>query len=357
VKAIDPELMERYFKKKVPEDATLPVHIIMDYGAIEAFMEDPRNTEAKGFVLQDFRKINDICEKGKNLLVRAYKYFNLTRDDRHTLENLAMKLFLDHEEAFDYAYAWYSYYHASGKMSHHSIPGDFSVTDEKLDAFLEETKEWFRELAKGRECLITHYDEENSTVILIEHGSYIRTITYWQEKEIKMISFRPASEDILLYNNENNVLSIKASLAKDREQYIESFSRCIMGDESLAESEERDAIYTLRPLQNGSFNWDGNESVKKVILTEVILKLPGSTDPVVKINSKDVRESLSENFSDIGLDAGELTYAHFHFILDVDGKEQKVSFMIAPPDVSDLAQKKHVDIISDYLKQQGVKLI
>jgi hypothetical protein len=152
-------------------------------------------------------------------------------------------------------------------------------------------------------------------------------------------------------------MSIKASLAKDREQYIKSFCRCIMGDESLAESAERDRIYTLKPLQDGSFNWNGNEDIKRVILTEVKLKLRGGTEPVVKISSGDVIKTLAEDISGVGLDVGELTYAKFRFVLDVDGKEQKVSFMIAPPDVSDLAQKRHVEIISDYLKEQEVKLI
>jgi len=146
VNAVGWELMERYFTEKFPE-AKLASHIIMDYEAVEAFMEDPRNAEARGLMQEDFRRINDVCGKGKNLLVRAYNYFDIPRDDKRTLENLAMKLFLDHKAAFDYAYAWYSYYHASGKMSHHSIPGEFGVTDEKLECFLEETKERFRELA------------------------------------------------------------------------------------------------------------------------------------------------------------------------------------------------------------------
>jgi len=356
VKAIDPELMERYFTEKFPE-AQRPFHIIMDLEAIEAFMGDPRNAEPRGLVQEDFRRINDICEKGKNLLVRAYKYFDIERDDRHTPENLAMKLFLDYPGAFDYAYVWYCYYHASAKMSHHLISGDFRPTKRNLDAFLKETKEWFKDLAKGPECIITHYDEEDSTVILIKHGSYIRTVAFWKEDKIEMISFRPASEDILLYNKETEILSVKASLAKDREQYITSFSRYIMEDESLAESKNRDTIYTLKPLQNGSFNWDGNENIKEIVLTEVKLRLPGSTEPVIKISSKDVRKTLAKDVSDIRLDSGELTYAHFRFILDVDGKKQKISFMIAPPAVSDLSQKKHAEIISNYLEDQGVKLI
>ena len=356
VEAIDHELMERYFRSKHP-DKKLPPHIIMNIDAVEAFMEDPRNAEAKGLIEQDFSKINDICEKGKNLLVRAYKRFDIPRDDRLTPQGMAMKLFLDHLEAFGYAYAWYCYYHTSGKMSHHRIPGDFRLTKKKLDTFFQETKEWFRELAKGKECIITPYDEEDSTVILIKHGSYVRTIAFWKEDRIEILSFRPANEDILLYDKHNSILSVKASLPKDREQYIRSFSRCIMGDESLAESEDRDTIYTLEPLQDGRFDWEGNEVIKRIILTEIRLVLPGRTEPVIKISSKDVRKTLAEDMPTISLASGSLTYARFRFFLDIDGEEKKVSFMIAPPDVSDLSQKKYSEIISGFLKDQGVKLI
>jgi len=356
VESITHELMKKYFSTKFP-DAKFPYHLILNAEAVEAFMDDHRNAEVKGLIEQDFRKINDICEKGKNLLVRAYKRFDIQRDDRLTPQGMAMKLFLDHLEAFAYAYAWYCYYHTSGKMSHHNIPGDFRLTKKKLDAFLKDTKDWFYELAKGKQCIITPYNEEDSTVILIKHGSYVQTIAFWKEDKIEISSFRPANEDILLYNKDNSVLSIKASLQKDREQYIRSFSRCIMGDESLAESEDRDTIYTLEPLQDGRFDWEGNEVIKRIILTEIRLVLPGRTEPVIKISSKDVIKTLDDDMPTISLASGSLTYARFRFFLDIEGDEKKVSFMIAPPDVSDLSQKKYADIISEFLKDQGVKLI
>ena len=188
VEAIEHTLIERYFTEKL-RDAKLPIHIIMNIEAVEAFMADPRNVEAKGLVQEDFRKINDICEKAQSVLIRAYRHYGIHRDDRLTLQGLALKLFLDHPEAFDYAYAWYCYFHASTKMSHHRIPGDFSLTKKKLDSFLEKTKRWFKDLAKGDECIITHYDEEDSTVILIKHGNYVRTIAYWEEDRIEVRSF------------------------------------------------------------------------------------------------------------------------------------------------------------------------
>jgi hypothetical protein len=144
VKAIDPSLLERYFTEKLRGRGDLPFRIIMDWPAIEQFMADERNADATALVLEDLRKINDICEKAKNHVVRAYKQSDIPWDDEDSPENLAMKLFLDHPAAFDYAYMWYCYYHTSSTLSSHRIPGNFKLNSRKLDKFLGETKEWFR---------------------------------------------------------------------------------------------------------------------------------------------------------------------------------------------------------------------
>jgi hypothetical protein len=357
VKAIDPGLLERYFTEKLRGKGELPFRIIMDWPAIQQFMADERNAQATALVIEDLSRINDICEKAKNHVVRAYRQFNISWDQNDSPENLAMKLFLDHDDAFDFAYTWYCYYHTSSTLSSHRIPGKFKLTESKLAKFLKETREWFGQLAKGRQCLVTHYDEADSTVILIKHGSYVKTVAYWKENEIDVTSFRPASEDVLLYEKTPGLLRIKASLPKDREQYIASFSECIMGDASLAESEDRDTVYTLKPLQDGTFNWDGNEDIKQIMLTEVKLRLPGGTEPMVNISSGDVRKSLKESLRGIKLEAGELTFAKLRFALKVDGKKPRVSVEISPPARSNLNQKRHAEIISAYLKAQKVELV
>ena len=355
VESVENSLIERYFTEKL-KDVKLPPHIIMNIEAVEKFMGDTRNAVARGLIVQDFRKINDLCEKGSSLIVNAYKKYSIPRDDRLKIQGLAMKLFLDHEEAFDYAYTWYSYYHTSSKVSEHNMLGDFVLTKKKMDDFLKDTRKWFSDLAKGPECIMMHYDEQDTTVILVEHGSYVRTMAYWKDDKIELISFRPASEDILLYKKKENKLSIKASLQKDREQYIKSFSRLIMGDESLAESKDRDTVYSFEPLRNGKFSWSGTDIIKEIILTEIKIEIPGSTEAVVRIRSKDVLKTLEEDIHNISLDSVKIKCVRFRFTIEIDGKKQPVSFMIEPPDVSDLAQKRHEDIISDYLKKQKVKL-
>ena len=87
------------------------------------------------------------------------------------------------------------------------------------------------------------------------------------------------------------------------------------------------------------------------------VQLPGETEPVIELSSNDVRKSLAEDFSEMSLKSVKLICAGFRFFLEIDGKTEKVSFMISPPDVSDLTKKNHAEIIAAYLEEQGVKLI
>ena len=353
VDSIDHQLMERYFTTKF-STYKLPVHIILDAETVEDFMQDPRNIEAKGLIKEDFSRINDICDKGKNHVVRSYRFHEIPIDGKLTPQGLAMQLFLDHPEAFDYAFAWHCYYNSSSKMSHHNIPGDFELSDKQIESFQKDTKDWFENLAKGEECQVQTYNEDGQTVILVKHGSYVQTIAHWKNDEIETISYRPAHEDLLLYDKDKGLLSIKARLDKDRQEYIRLFSKHLMQDESLADRDDLNKIYSLQPLQDGSFDWNGNEHIRQIILTKIKFVLRDSTNTVLEIKSDDVRKSLDMlGYKKLGL----LISVRFRFVLDIDGKTRKVSFMIAPPDVSDLSRKKYSDIISSYLTKQGVKLV
>lgn len=49
---------------------------------------------------------------------------------------------------------------------------------------------------------------------------------------------------------------------KDKVNYINAFSEAILGDESQAVRPDRDATYTLEPLQKGIFSFEGNYTAR-----------------------------------------------------------------------------------------------
>ena len=88
--------------------------------------------------------------------------------------------------------------------------------------------------AKGEECRVHYYDEGEQVIFLVERGSYLRALAHWEDGEIKVKSFRPASEDVLIYERRHGQLCIQTTYPADIEQYIRSFTRIFMGNPLLA---------------------------------------------------------------------------------------------------------------------------
>jgi hypothetical protein len=353
----DPGLLEQYFLRIIPKEQIPPHLSVMYYEYVQHLLDTLEDERIREMIFEDFRRMNDICEQKLGTLVWVGKLFGIEAFENETPQALAMRLFLNYEEAFEYAWARYCIYGSASKISRHNIPCEgFEIDADKLEAFKEEIKGYFADLAKGADCRVSYYDEGDQVVILIARGSYFRTIARWEGGEIKFESFRPASEDVLLYDKRNRQLCVQTPLAKDREQYIRSFTNAIVGDPSLAENPDRDKVYTLTPIQHGTFSWNGNEHITSIIPLEAKLKVKGATEPVITIRSKNLRETLENEFEGASLSGVELIYIKFRFTIETEDKAEHVTFVITPPDATDLAKKKHADIISSYLKENGVQL-
>ena len=356
VDAIPETMMGEYFEMKSAGRVVLDGY---DAESVGSFLSSPGEEELKSSIQEDFTCINDICEKVMNHLVKAVHRHGVTIHDEEKREELAMRIFLHHPEAFEYAYDKFCIYNADNKMSHHNIAADgFQITDDKLESFKSRVGEFYFNLAKGQECIVKTYDEEDETLMLVLHGSYRRSVPAWDGPQIRTLFYRPATEDALRFKKKTGTLSIKAPYKRDKENYIKIFTEVIVEDGSQATRPDRDATYTLEPLQNGTFSFAGNEAISGVTLLEVRLSLHGGATPEVLIRSHDVLRTLQEGLGgNIRLDAGELVHAKFRFKLQIDGKTRSVTFEITPPNVTNLHRSRYADIIGAYLKENGVKLV
>jgi len=355
VDSIPGNLMEQYLFRACNKIFRLEAY---DYEVVDRFLESLTDQELKHSILEDFTHINDIGEKVMNILVKAVDKYGIETTGEETKQELAMHLFLNHPEAFAYAYDYYCLFNATSKMSYHKMPpSDCVITPEKIGKFKERIIEFYSNLAKDHECLVRHYDEIDQVVIVVIHGSYPRSVSTWQRGDLDTIFFRPAKEDILQFNKKVSLLSIKAPYKKDKINYINAFQQTILEDNSQLDDSERDATYTLEPLQKGIFNYAGNEVIESITLLEVKLAIRGSTNPEITIRSSDVLKTLRDDIAGIDLGSGDLVHVKLMFRLEADGKSRKVAFEITPPNVTDLTTKKYADVISAYLTENGVKLV
>jgi hypothetical protein len=323
--------------------------------ALQHYLAQPENAEVTALIRHDFQCVNDVALYGMGTLIRACEKYRVEFPPNATPETIAMSLFLDHRDAFDFAWSRYLLYGSPANLSVHPMElGHLRIGADQLAAFRAAVQRWFAEQAKGEHCIVNEYQDDGDTVILIRHGTHFRTIPFWKDAEVSMASFRPALEDAIVYEPDTSLLRIRASLAKDRRHYLLLFATCIAGNEALADAAE---IFTLAPLQRRTFNFGGEGHIVGVELRKVRMKLHGATKVVAEFTSPDVLNSFRYDLPGLEIDSGILTLARFCFHIQFPGERPTtVTFNIEPPTITNLAERRYSHLIMKYLERQGVKL-
>jgi len=348
LRAVNPDLVERYLLRFFRREQLPPYLIGMNPDYVEHILNTTDDT-LKTVIIEDFRRINNACYR--DLPIMAAQRLGVPLYPKEKTQTVALRLFLDFPRVFDFAWALYCYSASYADISQHWLQQNNTRIDSKTIAdFRSELQSFFAEHARGKECRVQVYDEPGELVILVQHGSHPRTIPCWRGAEITWNYFHPVSEGVLIYDKARAVLSVKVPARGDRERYVRSFSSLVLGDPTLADDPKRDLIYTLRPLQTSLSDWAGNGKVSAVQLLMAKLKPYGTNSEVVTIEANGLDRAK------IDPSRGELIEAKLRFTIVTGGKEEKVTFTITPPCVTDLVKKRDADVITDYLRYKGVLL-
>lgn len=342
---VNPDLIERYLLRFVPEEQLPPRLMGMNRDYVGYVLE--KNDTLKTAITEELRRINDACYR--DLPKVAAKRFGVPAPGYETSQSTALGLFLDHSPVFDFAWALYSFNSAYARISQHWLQvHDVRADSQIITNLRTELQSYFAAQARGNLCQVHLFNQPDETVILVLHGSYLRTVAFWQGPDIKMSPFRFACNDVLIYDKAHAVLSVKAPARGDCEYYVPTFARLVLGNAALAENPERDRIYTLEPLQTRPSDWVGNGKVSAVELRKAKLK------PFSDGSETRTVEGDGLPLSEVDPRHGELVEAKLRFTITTDSREDKVMTTITPPCSTDLVKKRHAEIIADYLREKGV---
>jgi hypothetical protein len=231
------------------------------------------------------------------------------------------------------------------------------VTEERIGKLQDDLSNWLASQAKGKDCNVSWHQDDNQSTLYVQRGAHRRTMPYWKDGKIEIASLRLASEDLLVYNPKQASLTIKAGLVKDNEFYLSIFAYHVAGDGSLARKALDTPMFSLEPLERGTFDYTGNGIITGIDLTWAKIRLYDIHSSVIEIKSKSVLGTLEHGLHRSPLRQGKLVSVRFRFQIHPDeGRPATVSFEVQPPVRTNLTQKRYADIIEDYLREQGVML-
>lgn len=353
VMATHPETLERYFTSLSAENAPTG-WATLNGQALEEFIEAAPNAELSAIVKQDFRRVSDLALRGTGLLFSSYDRFKVDFDHTSKPQELALRAFLDHREVWDYAWARFLLCALDSKVSVYQFPPCTPRYEEfQVSMFREALSGSYLKQAKGPECNVAAFPSEEGHIVFVKRGYYVRTASHWNSEAVDILSYRPALEDVLIFDPFSRQLTVKAPQIREREDYVRLFAAHFAGDMTLGEQALNTRTFDLTPIQNGTFNYNGDGRIVRVALVGIRLKLPFKSRGSLKIESDNVFESLKA--LNLSIELGELLAAKFRFFI-AEGKDmRRVSFEVAPPSRTDLPESAYSSLINAYLRNQGVR--
>lgn len=352
---VGPDLLVAYFHRLglSEEQAALSAWNI---DALNHLLEDRKDLAA--VVLEDFNRMNDVCETSYGVLARQYDLAHLPLNPEATREAQAMNIFLHYPDHFDRAYSRYLLIAGDAAMSVYSLPiTPFVPTATQEEGFRQGVETWFKETRKD-EAVVLQYDDYDERVILIKHGSNPKNLQLWSERKESPLLGRLAEQDTLIYERDTGVLRVKAVLPKDGDFYLSLFAEQYAGNGALADKARKEEMFSLEPVHTRRFDYGGRGPIVRVELARVVMKVYGQANTEVSIKASDVRDAFKYDLGQLDFDSGILTVVWFRFHLFQAGRRnQPVTCLIRPlATIRRLRERWYRQPILDYLKEQGVKL-
>ncbi|MFH2026789.1 MAG: hypothetical protein ABIK30_13410 [bacterium] len=358
IKSTNSDLLKQYFIKK---EVTVPQDVVFDGGeSFDNFWKSLPD-DKKAYCEAELQCINDVADKSRNYLEKAIKDFNITviRDGNNpdSPETTSMRVFLHGEEAFDVAYDQYLCVIYSEKLSHHKFKkGNPDFNEERFKAFESQVVAFLNENSKGNHYDVRKYEEDGKYFILLARGDFVRTHLVFNEGKVRIQSYRPANEDVLIFDKKNSVLSIKLSRRSNDEEkkYLEVFGKEIMGVDTIDGDTVDSGLVSLESIKNGTFKYEGNDAIESVKLTEVKVRQGGKRGGAwLNVGSVDVTDFF--NRYKLQSDYTNFVAIKLKFFMKREGNKIKpVQIEIRPPMTAKIPEKEGKVAIEEYLYDNGV---
>lgn len=226
-----------------------------------------------------------------------------------------------------------------------------------IERLTKDFDDWFPLHNRGKQT--THIDPyyiEGEYWFVIRHGdTFARMPTAVENREVRILHFRPAKDDVVVYSPERDEIRIHAGTKGERELYRQTFGIRLFGD---AEHFSERKAYTLEPLRTDGaacLDTDGITGLSQIVLREVEWAWDNGHNEVQIKRADDLFAATAARGADAYLvpNGARLIRASFDFYFGDSLKPRRVQVRL--PNTVKVGRHCDAQIVQQWISARGFR--
>ncbi|MCB0369299.1 MAG: hypothetical protein KDD45_07540, partial [Bdellovibrionales bacterium] len=310
----------------------------------------------------------DITEEVECMQDLASEFFEQTReyileDDKYNVEwtqdeaneTVILRIFLKHPRAYNLIYDLFLCDKFWAKLHHYTLESEqVEFGTDQISAFKSDLKTYLTDQKKNNDCEVRERIYKDRNYILVLRGDEQKTVTVLKDGKKRHRVFRPAKEDMIVYDKEHSVIGMTPSIGgmKNRLFYANAFNKHILGGKDEIGKEFFSAdnyLVNLKPLFTKEFyeRTDDVSEIRLVYLFAVKDTTP-TTDVVLK--SSDVLKSIDS----LGYNIADTEIVSAKLELRLEGQKRAVPVRLTQRSTGQLNKTKEREVVESFLRTKKI---
>lgn len=358
IEVADKTLLFTYFKDKgvpVEEDKELSVEYV--HNVLDKFGEI-KSDDDRLDIAEEIECVQDLAEEffeqtREQVLEDPKNNIKWTKNESN--ETVILRILLTDEKKYKLIYDLFLCDKYWAKLHHYFLDTKkIKFDDESVKAFTTDLREYLISKEKDPDCDIRKREYKGRQYILMLRGDEQKTITIVKDGQKKRRVFRPAKEDMVVYDKEHSVIAMTSTISsqKDKLFYANTFNKHILCSKKEIDKEFFSSdkyLIDLAPLLTKKF-YERTKEISEIRLTRLLAIKETSPQTTITFKSDDVLKSLdSLSFQ---INKQEIIAASFE--LQLDGKKRAIPVRLTKRSIGQIKKTKERELVEDFLRTKDV---
>jgi hypothetical protein len=355
IEVVDKNLLSEYLKAKISSfDSTKEITPDYVYELLDAMPDENDALEIEDEVLC----INDMADtfmpqiKECILNVPGCK---IEWSENDPQETVVLRIYLRDEESYQLVYDLFLCEKYWEKLHHYPLESSgMHFAEKNIDAFKEEIGRYFKEQRQTENCFIREREYKGRHYILVLRCDNQKTLKVLENGRVRPKIYRPAKEDMVVYDKEHSVISMTSSISSKDEKlsYVNAFNKHFLNGKKEIGSEffsKDNHLIDLKPLLDKKF-YERTDGIRSIRLAYIFVMKQGRSPIGVTIKSDNVLESLEDLEFEVLPEQVISAKVEFY----IGERKRSVSVSLTRRGTAQIKQRKEREIVEQFLRDRKI---